>query len=163
DSLLQAARPRRAEEASGLGAHEPHPLVRELEGRLASAARLLRPDREQPLELALVGAESLETLADRREELDDRLADRLLQVAVASAVEAALERVDRIAGRDAHDLEEVRDARLRGRVVADLALRVRDRRLELPPDRLGRVGDVDRALLRREGGRHLARGLLQVH
>src|SRR2546422_1630792 len=46
-----------------------------------------------------------------RSQLDHRLADGLLQIAVARALEAPLERLDRLAGRDAHDLEQVRDAR----------------------------------------------------
>ena len=40
-TLLEAARPRRAEETSGLDAHEPHALVHQLERRLTCAARFL--------------------------------------------------------------------------------------------------------------------------
>src|ERR687887_2444643 len=111
--LLQAAGARSAEEPPGLRPDEAHALVHQLERRLARPAPLLRADRERPLQLALVRPQRLEPFPDRREELDDRLADRLLQIAVARAVEAPLERLDRLAGRDAHDLEQVRDARLR--------------------------------------------------
>src|SRR5205085_4954676 len=119
-TLLEAARPRRAEETSGLDAHEPHALVHQLERRLTCAARFLGADCEQSLQLALVGAQGVEPFADRREELDHRLADRLFEVAVAGAGEALLEHLDRLVGRHAHDLEQVRDARLRCRVVANL-------------------------------------------
>src|SRR3954469_22097741 len=145
--LLKAPGPGSPEEPSALGLHEAHPLVHELEGRLRRAPRLLGPHGEQPLELTLVSPQRLEALADRPEQLDDRLADGLLQIAVPRAREALLETLDRLARRDAHDLEQVRDPGLRLRVVADLALRVRDRGLELLPDLLRRVGDVDRALL----------------
>ena len=63
---LQAARPRSAEEPPALGLHEAHPLVHQLERRLRGAPRLLRADGEQPLQLALVRAQRLEALADRR-------------------------------------------------------------------------------------------------
>ena len=76
--------------ASGLD--EAHALVHRLERRLARPPRLLRADREQALQLPLVGAQRLEALADRRQQCDDRLADRFLEVAVARAVEALLER-----------------------------------------------------------------------
>src|SRR4051812_9504660 len=160
---LKAPRPRGPEETPALGLHEAHPLVHELEGRLRRAPRLLGSDCEQPLELALVGPQGLEALADRPEQLDDGLADGLLQIAVPRGREALLETLDRLARRDAHDLEQVRDAGLRLRVVADVALRVRDCGLELLPDLIRRVGDVDRALLGRERRRHLLRRLLQVH
>src|SRR5579884_2400903 len=123
-NVLQAARPCSPEEAAHLGADEAHAVVHQLERRLARATRLLGADREQAVQLPLVGTERLEALADRRQELDDGLADGLLQLAVAGGVEAALEGVDRLARGDAHDLEQVRDTRLLRRVVADLALRV---------------------------------------
>src|SRR5436309_3134102 len=102
--LLQAPGACGAEEPARFGAHEAHALVHQLERRLAGPPRLLGADGEQSQQLALVGAERLEALPDRHQELDDRLADGLLQVAVARAVEALLERLDRLAGRDAHDL-----------------------------------------------------------
>src|SRR2546422_6593215 len=95
-----------------------------------------------------------------RSQLDHRLADGLLQIAVARALEAPLERLDRLAGRDAHDLEQVRDARLALRVVADLALRVGHRGLELLADHVRRVADVHGALLAAHRRRHLVRRLL---
>ena len=49
------------------------------------------------------------------------------------------------------------------RCVADLALGVGDRGLELLADRVRRVGDVDGSLLARERRRHLVRRLLEVH
>ena len=52
--------------ASGLD--EAHPVVHRLERRLRRAPRLLRADREQPLQLALVGAQRVVALLDRREQ-----------------------------------------------------------------------------------------------
>ena len=52
--------------------------------------------------------------ADRIEQRDDRLADVLLELAVAGAVVARLDLRDRLAGRDRHDLDQVRHARLLG-------------------------------------------------
>ena len=73
------------------------------------------PTREQALELGRVGAQLLVALADRLEQRDDRLADVLLEGAVAAAVEAGLDLRDLVAGRDRHDLDQVRDAGLLAR------------------------------------------------
>src|SRR5581483_2604596 len=66
------------------------------------------------------------------------------------------------AGRDGHDLDQVRHARL---VVAAayLGARVGDGALHLPAHDVGRVEQQQRALRRPAGGRHLPRRLLQVH
>src|SRR3954467_10950655 len=104
--LLQAPRPGSPEEPSALGLHEAHPLVHELEGRLRGAPRLLGPHGEQPLELTLVGAQGLEALADRPEQLDDGLADGLLQIAVPRGREALLETLDRLPPRAPPDLAQ---------------------------------------------------------
>src|SRR5579875_2209398 len=136
---LEAARPGGAEQAARFGLDEAHPLVHRLERRLAGAARLLGAHREQALQLALVGAQLAIALLDRREQRDDRLADVLLELAVARAVIAPLELGDRLARGDGHDLEQVRDARFSLRVVADLLLRVSHRGLELLADRVGLV------------------------
>src|SRR5947199_34563 len=124
---------------------------------------LVRGDGEQPLELPLVAAVRLEAFLERPQQLDDRLADGLLQVAVARPGEAPFERLDRLAGRDAHDLEHVRDAGLLLGVVANLALRVGHRRLELLADHVRLVADIHGALLARARRRHLVRRLLEVH
>src|SRR5919204_140962 len=87
-------------------------------------ARLVSPRRPS---LALVCAQLLVAPLDRDEELDDGLADILLEAAVAAPVVAGLELGDRVAGRDGHDLEQVRDAGLLLSVVPDLGARVRDR------------------------------------
>ena len=85
-------------------------------------ARLLGAGGEGRLQRRLVGAQLGVALADRREELDHRLGDRLLEVAVAGALELALDlgRVD--AAGDGEDVDQVGDpglvlaaARPRGR------------------------------------------------
>src|SRR5438128_6387444 len=81
----EPARPRGAEEAPRLGLDEAHPLVHQLERRLARAPRLLRSDREQPLQPALVGAQGLEALAHRGQQIDHPLADGLPELPVTAA------------------------------------------------------------------------------
>src|SRR5437868_9849136 len=88
---LEAAGFGGAEQAARLGLDEAHPVDHQLERRLRRAAGLVRPDGEQPLELPLVPSQCFEALADRRQQLDDRLAHSLLQVPVARAVEASLQ------------------------------------------------------------------------
>src|SRR5581483_7081844 len=122
---LQTAWAGCAEESSGLGLHEPHALVHRIERRLAGPSGLFRADREQALQLPLVGAQLAIALLDGGEEGDDGLADGLLELAVAGTVETALELGDRLSGRDGHDLQEIRDAGLRLGVVANLLLGVR--------------------------------------
>src|SRR5206468_3336964 len=99
---------------SGTGARsatprEAHPLVHLLERRRRGLARLLGALREQPLELARVGHQLLVAQAHRLEQRDDRLADVLLERAVALAVVAGLDRRGILAIRDGHDLDQVRD------------------------------------------------------
>src|SRR5579872_2636940 len=72
---LQALWARGAEELSGFGLRKAHVVVHLLQRRLGRAARLLGSDCEQPLQLALVRTYCLVALADRRQQLDDRLAD----------------------------------------------------------------------------------------
>ena len=109
---------------------------------------LLGAEAHQPRELSFVGAQRAVALLQRREQLDDRLADVLLELAVALAVVARLDLGDRRAGRHRHDLDQVRDARLLLRVVLDLAPGVGDRRLELLPDHVRRVDQPHDALRR---------------
>src|SRR3954468_16951873 len=85
---------------------------------------LLRADREQPLELAFIAAQRLEALLDGREERDDRLTDCLLELSVPGAVEALLERFDRLTRGDVHDLEQVGDAGFLLRGIPHLPPRV---------------------------------------
>ena len=110
--LEPVARPGRAEHAADLGADDAHVVEHRVQRRLGHLPRLLGADRQQPLQLARVGAQLAVPLLDRREQLDDRLADGLLERAVALPVELGLDVLHRLAGRDRHDLDEVRDARL---------------------------------------------------
>ena len=89
------------------------------------------------------------------------VADRGLEVAVAGALEVFFDLGGRDVADDREDLDQVRDARL---VVADddLVAAVGQRAAELLDDRLGLLVDVDGALGRPAGGRHLALGLLEV-
>src|SRR5687768_1197959 len=89
---------------------EPHPLVHGLERWCRRFARLLGADPEQPLQLALVPAQPLVALLDRREQLDDRLADVFLEAPVALAVVVRLDIRDRGAADHGHDLDQVRNA-----------------------------------------------------
>src|SRR4051794_2656811 len=99
---LEPARPSGAEETPGFWLREAHTVVHQLERRLRGAPCLLGTERKQPLQLALIRTKGFEPFADRRQELDDRFAHRFLQVAVARTGEALLERLDRLACRDAH-------------------------------------------------------------
>src|SRR5213596_358306 len=83
---------------------EAHALVDLLERRFGLCARLLGARCEHAAQLALVAAQLLVAPLDRDEQLDDSLADVLLEPAVAAPVVAGLELGDRVAGRDRHDL-----------------------------------------------------------
>src|SRR6476620_1360646 len=107
--------------------NKAHAFVHRLEDRRAGRAGLLRALREHPPQLALVRAERVVALLDRREQLDHGLGDALLERAVALAVELRLDLGDRVPGRDGHDLDQVRDTGLLFRVVANLGSRIRDR------------------------------------
>src|SRR5579884_3826306 len=137
---------------------EPHPFVHGRERRRRRGARLLGADREQSAQLALVGPQLGVALLHGREQLDDRLADVGLQVAVG-----ALQLGDRPAGRHRQDLDQVRHAGLLLGPVEHLAAGVGDGRPELPADRVGRVEDEHGALQRPAGRRHLPRRVLEVH
>src|SRR5436309_2054194 len=65
---------------------EPHPLVHRRERRLRRFARLLGADREETLQLPLVGPQRVVALLDRHEQLHDCLADVLLELSIACAV-----------------------------------------------------------------------------
>ena len=67
--------------------------------------------REHPPQLALVRAERVVALLDRREQLDHGLGDALLERAVALPVELRLDLARSSARGDGHDLDQVRDAR----------------------------------------------------
>src|SRR2546421_171426 len=82
-TLLQPARLGSTEQTARFGLDESHPVDHQLERRLGRAPRLVRADGEEPLELTLVAAERLEAFLDRPQQLGYRLADALLQVAVA--------------------------------------------------------------------------------
>src|SRR5437870_5328423 len=77
---------RGAEEASARGHDEAHALVHRPERRLGGVPGLLRADREEALELAVVGAELSVALLDRGEQLDHGLGHVGLERAVALAV-----------------------------------------------------------------------------
>src|SRR6266540_149393 len=77
---------------------------------------------------------------------------------------AAFDLLEGLPGRDGHDLDQVRDARLRPPVVADFAPGVGDGGFELLPDHVGLVEHPHDALRgQRRARRHLALRLLQVH
>src|SRR3954468_1691090 len=79
------------------GPHEAHALVHLLERRCGGRARLLGAAAEHGAQLRLVGAQLLVALLDRRQQLDDRLGHVLLELAVALAVVARLDRGDGLA------------------------------------------------------------------
>ena len=83
-------------------------------------AGLLGPGRQRPLDRRLVGPQLRVALADRRQVPDHRLGDRPLEVAVALAVELALQVLRRDPPDDRQDLDQVRDPGLVG-AAADLA------------------------------------------
>src|SRR5215217_2393610 len=154
---------RKAPARTPLRSDKPHSLVHRGQGRRRLLARLLRPRGEQPAQLVRICAQLDVALTDRLQQRDHGLADVLLEPAVAVPVVASLDRVDRLAGRHVHDLDQVRDTGLPLRVVDDVAPGVGDRRAELLRDRLGRVEDPDRPLGRPAGRGHLPVRLLQVH
>src|SRR5919204_4598627 len=145
-----------------LRAGETHLVVHALERRSRGGAGLSGAEGEHPLELALVAPELLVALLDRHEELHDRFGDVLLEPAVATAVVTRLELGDPLPGRHGHDLEQVRDPGLLLGGMSDVGAGVRDRRLELLADDVGRVDEADDALRRAAGGRHQALRLLEV-
>ena len=101
-------------------------------------------------------------LAQRRSEIGDHLGQILLQVAVAAPGVGVLQLADLPVGQRGVDREQVGDARLGRRVVADLPLGVGDRRADLLGVHLRVVEQVDQA--GRAGRRlaHLGARVLQV-
>ena len=87
----------------------------------------LGADGQQAQELALVLSQLEVALAHRCHQLDDRLADVLLELAVPGVGVLGLDLAGRLPRRDREDVDQVRDARL---VVAapDLPVRSRSRR-----------------------------------
>src|SRR5439155_4252796 len=146
-----------------LGPNEAHSLVHLLERRRRRLAGFGRASSKDCAELRLVGPQLLVAHSNRIEQRYERLGDVGLELPIAAAVVAGFELGDRLAGRDRHDLQKVRDAGLLPRLVADVAAGVGDPGLDLLPDGLRRVGDQHRALWLAVGGRHLPPGLLQVH
>ena len=69
--------------------HEAHRLVHPRERRARGVPCLVGAERQQPQQLSLVGPELGIPLLHRREQLDDRLADVLLELAVAAVSVAA--------------------------------------------------------------------------
>src|SRR5439155_26165923 len=106
----------------------------------------LAADAEQPLELGRVVPDLAVATRDRREQRDHRLADRLLERAVALAVEARLDLLGRLAAGDGEDVDQVGDSLL-ALTATHLAAGVGDCRLELPPDRIRLVEDSHRSLV----------------
>ena len=96
------------------------------------------------------------------EELDHRLPDIELEVAVPRPVVRPLDLLGRAVSGDRENVDEVCHTRL---VVApsDLASRVGHRRAELLPDHVGIVEQPHRPLLGAAGRRHLPRRLLEIH
>src|SRR2546423_13579517 len=101
-------------EKSRLRPGEPHALVHLRERRRRRRAGLLRAQRQQTLQLGRVGAELAVAGLDRADELDHGLGDVGLEVAVALAVIARLDRVRRLTRRDGHDRDEILDSLLAG-------------------------------------------------
>ena len=142
---------------------EAHPLVHRLERRRRGRARLVRADREQPPQLALVRAQLAVALLDRRDQRDDRLADRLLELAVAG-VRRTAPRSPRAVSPVATDMMSIRF------VIPGLSSARRTSRPESVTAVLnffritsGLVHQRDRALLGAARRRHLLRRLLEVH
>src|SRR5262249_48740559 len=97
-------------------------------------------------------------------QIDHGLADILLELPVALAVVARLDLRERLARRYRHDLDQVRDTRFALAVVAHVAARVGDGRLELLADHVRLVEHPNDALRGdRRARRHLARPVLEVH
>src|SRR5439155_23950687 len=86
---------------------EAHPLVHGVERRLRGGACLVGSLGEKPLELDGIRAQLAVAFLDRLDERDDRLADLELELPVALAVEAGLDRLRRLARRDRHDVDQV--------------------------------------------------------
>src|SRR5690242_4259721 len=131
-NLRQSARCRRVQRISiwlhggdDSGPGETHALVHLLERWFGLGVRLLGARCEHAAQLALVGPQLFVAALDRDEQLDDSLADVLLEPAVAAAVVAGLEVGNRVACRDRHDLEQVRDPGLLLAVVPDFGAGVR--------------------------------------
>ena len=147
----------------GSAGQQAHAGLRVGQHRRGDRACARGTERHQAIELGVIGHQRRVPLADRREVLDDRLGDVDLEVPVALAGVARLERGDRLAGHAVQDLEQVRDAGLGLPVVPDLAPGVGHGALELAADDVGRVEHQQLAVLARQRrGRHLALRLLEV-
>src|SRR5262249_8552088 len=77
-------------------------------------ARLLGSLAQHGVERGLVRAQLLVALADRRQVVDDRVRHRLLELAVARALELALDLVGRRLAHHGQDVDQVRDPLLVG-------------------------------------------------
>ena len=143
--------------------HEPHRLVHRSSVGADAARALSAPSREQPQQLGLVGPELRVALLHRREQLDDGLADVLLELAVAAVAVVRLD-LARACGPEATERMSIRfetpglsSARRTSRPESVTAER-NFLRIDV-----GLVEHPDRALRRAAGRRHLPGRLLQVH
>ena len=110
----------------------------------------------------LVGTQLEVALAHWREHVDHRVPHRLLEGAVALAGELGLHLLRPHPARDRHHLDQVGYPLLAG-AAHDLAAGVGLGPLDLAPDGVGLVVDVDEPVLAAVGGGHLRPRVLQVH
>src|SRR5688572_24997605 len=142
----------------GLGRRtHAHALTHVGEGAAGDLARALGAGRQDALEPGLVGAQLRVALAHRREIGGDLFGDRPLEVAVAGALELALDVAGVGAADDGEDVDQIRDTGLLGR-LADVAARVGDGAAELLSHRVGLVEHVDGPPFAAAGRRHLRLG-----
>src|SRR5262249_26269099 len=128
--------------------------------RRRDRAGLLGPGGEDLSQHRLVSAQLGVALLDWSEILDNSLRYRLLEVAVAGALELGFDRGRVVASTgDRIDVDQVGDAGLLGS-PPHLAARIGDGAAELLADRSGLVEDEHGAVLGAAGGRHLPLRLL---
>src|SRR4029453_16165659 len=96
---------------TALRLHKPHALVHRGDRRSRDLACFLSANSEEAPQFVRIRAQLLVAGLNRLEERDDGLADVSLELPVAGAVVARLDRLGRLAGRDGHDVDEVRDPR----------------------------------------------------
>ena len=118
---LGGRRVARAQSARGRAAPKKRPaslLTKPIRSNIASSVgseafrAFSAPRASSRCSSARVGAQLAVALLDRRQRLDDRLADVGLELPVARAVVARLDRIGRLAGERGEDVDQVRHARL---------------------------------------------------
>ena len=147
--------------SSSIGDEQSHGPRRPAVGGGCDGMRLGRPECQHGRHRARIVGQGGAPLADRTEEVDERLGEVVLQVAITPVSAGQHGRV--LGGGHGQQLQQIGEARFGLGVVADLAVGIGHRPLDLAGDVFVIVEHADRAERGVNRLRHLPLGVLQVH